>query len=301
MSADSFDLYNIRCINMKCRSKEVIVDTECGEIICTKCGVVIMSGITDKSHMFKNMKNDKENPQTNKSSHVLYDKGLSSNMDYNKDVSGKKLTVSTRNRFKKLRKLDKRTKSDNAEIMPDVLFFISYLCEVLNLTNNIQLHTIKLYKKLTDGNVTRGRSRKSLAAACIYVSCREFNVPRTLREITKVSDIRRKEITRGIRLLNVEFGVKIARLDNGIILNKLANKLNVPESVKREAFKIMNSLDKTIYDGKNPIYLNAAILYVSIHRLKYEVSYKKIADVAETNDVTIRSNCKILFELGFTF
>ena len=45
-----------------------------------------------------------------------------------------------------------------------------------------------------DGKNLKGRSNDAIAAACLYISCRQEGVPRTFKEIVAVSTVSKKEI-----------------------------------------------------------------------------------------------------------
>jgi len=56
-----------------------------------------------------------------------------------------------------------------------------------------------LYKAVSDGHITRGENRAAVIAASIYVACRRSGVPRSIREVADMFDMRAAALTRACR------------------------------------------------------------------------------------------------------
>ena len=51
-----------------------------------------------------------------------------------------------------------------------------------------------IYRKAVFKKLIRGRTIEGVIAASLYAACRQLNVPRTLNEIARHSDLSRKKI-----------------------------------------------------------------------------------------------------------
>jgi transcription initiation factor TFIIB len=58
-----------------------------------------------------------------------------------------------------------------------------------------------MYKKAQERGLTRGRSISAILSAAIYLSCREIGVPRTLTDVSAISNVKRKDIARSCRVI----------------------------------------------------------------------------------------------------
>ena len=68
------------------------------------------------------------------------------------------------------------------------------MADRINLTKTIVDRANNLFKMVHDGKNLKGRSNDAIAAACLYISCRQEGVPRTFKEIVAVSTVSKKEI-----------------------------------------------------------------------------------------------------------
>ena len=127
------------------------------------------------------------------------------------------------------------------------------------------------------------------------ISCRELGIPKTLKEIAEVNNIRRKIAARTYRILISELDLKIPTLDPMKCIVKVANKAILNEKTKRQAFDIMSNLtNKEISAGKNPMGLAATVLYMSCVKTGEHRTQKEVALAAGITDVTLRNRFKDL-------
>jgi transcription initiation factor TFIIB len=56
-----------------------------------------------------------------------------------------------------------------------------------------------LYKAISDRHITRGENRAAVIATSVYVACRRCGVPRSIREIAEMFDLKPAAITRAFR------------------------------------------------------------------------------------------------------
>jgi transcription initiation factor TFIIB len=132
-------------------------------------------------------------------------------------------------------------------------------------------------------------------AAAIYIACREGGASRTLADIAVITDIKRKTISRGYRLLINELGITMPLIDPIKCIGKIANKAKLSEKTKRMAIDTMNKLvEKGISAGKAPMGLAATVLYLSCLTNGERVTQTDIAQAAGVTEVTIRNRVKEL-------
>ena len=116
-----------------------------------------------------------------------------------------------------------------------------------------------------------------------------MGIPRTLKEISTITDLKEREITRVYRKVIVELDLKIPQDDPIKKIIKIANKCGISEKAKRYAMKMMvEIIKKEISAGKNPMGLAGAVLYTSCKNYGEEITQREIAEAAEVTEVTIR-------------
>ena len=141
--------------------------------------------------------------------------------------------------------------------------------------------------------LVRGRSIQGLVAACLYASCRNTETPRTLDDIAKGINIRRKDIARCYRLLVKELDLKMPVTDPVQCVARIASSIGITEKTKRFAVKVLK--DAQAHEesaGKDPMGLAAAALYLSCVKNGEDKTQRDIAEAANVTEVTIRNRYK---------
>ena len=118
----------------------------------------------------------------------------------------------------------------------------------------------------------------------VYIACREMGTPRTLKEISVIANLERKDIARDYRLLVTELDLQIPLLDPLKCIVGVANRINISEKTKRLALDSMNEIIRNeISAGKNPMGLAATVLYVSCLKNKENKTQADIARADRNN------------------
>tara|TARA_B110001469_G_C9641017_1_gene322431 strand:- start:779 stop:1729 length:951 start_codon:yes stop_codon:yes gene_type:complete len=173
---------------------------------------------------------------------------------------------------------------------------IKAVCE----KNDIQLIIIKeassLYSIASEVKITRGNNRKGLIAACVYFACKNCNVPRSSKEISKIFEIKSILVTKGIK--NLQETLQMSNTNNRI--NKI-NTINQNDFIERFCYKlniegqhiknIMNISKKTIENNiiseNTPPSIAAGCIYLYVENNKLNISKKIISNTCGISEVTI--------------
>jgi transcription initiation factor TFIIB len=187
-----------------CRSSNVITDSESGEIVCSKCGMVISDKIQEnreESRTFFNTEQAKDRRRTGMpTSLASADMGLSTVIARTeKDASGYEIEPSMVSTMNRLRTWDFRTQVSSDRNLRFAFNELHTLKDKLGLPDAIIEKTAYIYRKSRQRGLARGRSVSALLAAAIYIACRQMGVPRTLDDIAVISNIRRKSIAKCYR------------------------------------------------------------------------------------------------------
>jgi transcription initiation factor TFIIB len=168
----------------------------------------------------------------------------------NSDSSGRKLDSSMYSAIQRLRTWDFRTQAHTSADRNLMLAFneLGRIKDKLGLSNAIIEKTAYIYRKAQEKHLIRGRSTSSiLAAAAIYIACREMGASRSLRNVVETTNVKRKVISRSCRLLISELDIKLPLVDPMKCIAKIANKAKLSEKTKRMAIDSMNDLTKKGY------------------------------------------------------
>jgi transcription initiation factor TFIIB len=129
-------------------------------------------------------------------------------------------------------------------------------------------------------------------AACLYAACRNTETPRTLQDIAKGMDIKKKDIARCYRLVFRELELKMPVVDPVKGVSRIASIAGLTEKTKRKAIQILNQAkDIGLVAGKDPMGIAAASLYLACISTKEIKSQKEISIASGITEVTIRNRC----------
>ena len=279
-----------------------ITDPNSGEIICSGCGMVISDKIEDdihperRVHTFEDV--DRRARTGAPSSLARHDMGLSTIIGReNRDAGGQKIDTAMHSRLERLRTLDFRTRMRTSGDRNFARAFgqLERLKEKLSLSDAIVEKAAYLYRKVQEKGLIRGRTIDSMLAAAVYSACREMETPRTIKDISAKSNVKRKDVARSYRLLVFELGVRIPVVNPMKCVARVANRLSISEKTKHHALSMMEEVvNKKITAGKEPMGLAATVLYASSIKTDEKIPQKDIAAASGVTEVTIRNRFKDL-------
>ena len=280
-----------------CGDRKMVTDQNTGELFCGKCGFVVSDKISDTGAEWRSFAND----ETNRTrvgagtSLTMHDMGLSTIIGtQNKDSTGKPLTSTMKSSIERLRTWDSRTQAHSSadRNLRHALNEMDKLKDKLALTDAVIEKAAYIYRKAMEKKLVRGRSIQGLVAACLYASCRNTETPRTLDDIAKGINIRRKDVARCYRLIFRELELKMPVVDPVKGVSRIASIAKLTEKSKRRAIDILEKAKKLgIVAGKDPMGIAAAALYLACISTGEVKSQKDISIASGVTEVTIRNRC----------
>ncbi len=265
-----------------------------GEITCSMCGCVFSENSEDRGKEYRNLSGIVDNTRTGPGiSLKRHDKGLFTIIGVqNKDSVGKPLSAKTVQTFGRLRKYDSRSQKKSS-VDGSLILALQELDKVksrMGLSDTVIERASLFYRRASEKGLVRGRSISSMAAACLYASCKDLEHNRTMSEITEQFSVKRKEVARAHRILftELDFAVSIADPVKSVI--KIASKVGMKEKTTRKAIMILNAAqDAGIVAGKNPEIIAATSIYAACVITGESISQIEISEAAGISTVSIRN------------
>ena len=280
---------------------EVVSDPETGELIRKDTGEVISDNMLSQGKEWRSfgIEEGANRARTGTpTSLAFHDMGLSTVIGKEAtDASGNAIDTDTRMRMSRLRTWDNRSQvhSPTERSLQKAFSILSRLKDRLGLPNHITEKAAYTYRKAQDRGLVRGDTVDSVLAASIYVAARQSGVPRTLDEISEISNVKLKHAARSYRRIVTQLDIKAPILDPSKYIMKVANKLGFDEKIKRKALELMEKAQKkNILVGKDPVSMAASILYLVNVDEGHHKTQSEIAKEAGTTEVTVRNRSKEL-------
>jgi len=283
----------IKLICRNCNASKFVTDAVTGEITCSRCGCVFSENSEDRGmerSNFSGIDSTRTGPGMTLKRH---DKGLFTIIGaQNKDSVGKSLPANTSQTFSRLRKWDNmsQTKSSADGSLILALQELDKVQSKLALSDTVIERASLFYRKASEKGLIRGRTVKSIAAACLYASCRDLEHNRTLTDIAEQFSVHRKEVARSYRILFRELGFAVSIADPIKSITKIASKIGIKEKTIRKAVQILDAAqDAGIVSGKNPEIIAATAIYTACVITGDAKSQTAISEAAGASTVSIRT------------
>ena len=173
----------------------------------------------------------------------------------------------------------------------------------LAIPDSVVERTAYNYRKIEHKGFMRGRPIASVLAACLYLTCREMGVPRTMDEIQEASNVKKRQIARDYREMVFNLELNVPPVNHLQYLEKISSRLEFDERITRSAMRLMqNLLDLEISAGKDPMGLASAVLYVISQMYGKTIKQAEFANAAGITEVTLRARSRDIKEkLGLIF
>lgn len=297
-------------INVKlCRNcnicSDIITDTESGETICSNCGMILTEKIQETRAEWNSFNAEDMNSKARTGtplSLAKHDRGLSTIIGkINRDASGQQIDTAFHQTVERLRRLDYRSQQYKGtdRNLNTAFGKLHGIKNELALPDYAVEKTAYIYRKILEKKIVRGRSIDAAIAAAAFIACKEMEIPRTLREIARVVNIKEKAAFSIYRKSLDELDLKVPVADPMKNIIRLANSCGISERIKRHAFGLMKDIvDKRESASKNPMGLAAAVLYLSCKRHHENITQRDIAERAGVTEVTIRNRLSSLKSLN---
>ncbi|HET9807563.1 MAG TPA: transcription initiation factor IIB [Nitrososphaeraceae archaeon] len=288
----------IQCETCDPSESKMITDVESGEIICNQCGIVVVQDLEDTKKIWhKAEDNVSDTRNGNPSSLTLYDQGLATLIgNTNRDASGNVINSMMVARLNKMRYHDKRSQiNKSARNLIRAFRQLDALKDKLGLTNAVIEKTAYIYRKVQEAGLVRGRKVNTVLAASLYVACREFEIPRTLREISSANNEKYRETSRVYRDVVLHLGKQVPQIDLFRYIEKVGKKAKLEEKNIRQALNLMKKVQNAgLSAGKDPMGIVGSVIYLSLPKSdentkKRIITQAVIADAAGVSEVTIRN------------
>jgi transcription initiation factor TFIIB len=145
------------------------------------------------------------------------------------------------------------------------------------------------YQRTLDRNIIKGRSIGAFAVASVYVACREWGIPRQLREIANVVNVHPVTAYKCYRMLLRHLDVNPPFIDCEIYLSKIAKDLPVNEKTYQRGLEILEAVKENFISyGKDPNVLATAVLYVACLKEGEKIIQSRFSKAGNISIVTLR-------------
>ncbi|MBW3003248.1 hypothetical protein KY328_05995 [Candidatus Woesearchaeota archaeon] len=276
-----------------CGSDSFFVDKERGEIICRSCSTVVEDHLVDFG---RERFVDTEDMERNSRTGAPYDPRISNNL-ITKVGNAKDLRVMSRRakyKFMRMRQKNNWSSSSIEANLNRALGHLKVISSNLRVTDSIEKEAAEIYRSAVIKGFTKARSCEKTVIAALYIACKRFGYPKTLKEFSDVTGLEKKTIGKVYRKLMRNLAIKINPLSAIDFVSRFASELRITPKVQSQAVEWIEKMQNLeLTSGKCPMSIAATALYLSALLSNDEKkTQKEVSDVAQITEVTLRNRCK---------
>ncbi|KAF4581040.1 transcription initiation protein [Ophiocordyceps camponoti-floridani] len=305
------DLNNVLCCpDCKEVPPNLVEEFSSGDMVCQSCGVVVGTRIIDTRSEWRTFANDDHGG----------DDPSRVGGPQDEFVEGQQLSTTVAFSESKAHKALSRTQNNASQDKAQKGLMQAYkeivsLCEAINMGHNVSNAAKHIFKLVDKYKFMKGKPQEAVIAGCIFIACRQNNVPRTFREIFNLTSVSKKEVGRVFKQLQ-KFLQKLQDAEGeGTGLNTVTNYENTSVGaedlcsryVSQLGFKKQQKISKISRElaerandisalaGRSPLSVAAACIYMACHLIGEPRSSMPIAKQAGVSDGTVKTAYKHLF------
>ncbi|KAK7932208.1 cyclin-like protein [Apiospora marii] len=299
------------CPDCQISPANLMEEFSAGDMVCGDCGLVLGDRIIDTRSEWRTFANDDQGGDD--PSRV----GDAMNPLLNGSQLETGIAFGEGSRARELHRAQNRSQNDKAtKGLLNAYREISTLCDNIEIPKAVQDSAKHIFKMTDDAKLFKGKPQEVIVAGCIFIACRQAQVPRTFREIFALTNVSKKEIGRTFKQLEKFLQGHRENNTSNSILNPLdsyentnttsaedlcgryCSNLNFLKPHQMEKIsKALAQKSSTVKNlaGRSPLSVAAACIYMASNLMGEPKSTRDIANVAGVSDGTIKTAYKFLY------
>jgi len=269
-----------------------------GEVFCGYCGFVINIKLDNLGYESNNPESQRDARRTGASRTLSrHDFGLSTIISSeNKDSRGNSIQNALSGTIKRIRIQDNRSQLGKySDINFKLAFdYLERIQDKLGVSDNVKETAAYIYRKAVERKITTGRQVNSVVAASMYIACRHTQTLRNLKDISDVTNIRRKRISQSYRAIVKQLDLQIPVVNQTNYVLKISNILKISRKTQTLALQILQKVEELdMLGGRDPVGIAAASIYYASLMRNEHFSQIQIADAAGVTAVTSNTEASV--------
>ncbi|KAB8338779.1 hypothetical protein FH972_021724 [Carpinus fangiana] len=304
------------CPDCKVYPANIEEDFSAGDTVCGDCGLVLAARIIDNRSEWRTFANDEsggDDPSRVGKAQGAFDMGpeLQTSIAFGDGGHSRELS----------RAHGKTVEDKGSKVLADSARRIAEVGQSMPLEDRVINAAKHIYHMVHgDPRVFKGKNNEAVIASCIFIACRQANVNRSFREINNIMHVTKKELGKCFKVVE-DFMRKKAMQDavNGPSKAGMPSLENFkaesgPNEIAMQARRYASLLDmnysaqnvvadfaqlvkdKGVLDGRSPLTVAAACVYLVSYLLDDKKHPKDIAKCASVSDSTIRHAYRLVYE-----
>ncbi len=167
---------------------------------------------------------------------------------------------------------------------------IEELGAALNVSEPVLETAGAIFTKVYTEETQQGRSLTTVAAAALYVACKQEGAPVTSSEIADAAGIEHSHLLRRSKWVQTEIGTPVDTFNPKPFVDEYCEKLGLSEETRELAQNVVTVATKEgVASGKSPSGFAAAAVYYAAKLRDEPCTQKDVHEVSGVSKITIRN------------
>ena len=171
---------------------------------------------------------------------------------------------------------------------------MTVLSDRLGLPDEVMARAASIVTQAAAMRFCRVTTRPVLAASALYVACRECKVPLTLREVAEATGTELRDVGRCYQTILERMHIARPGVNGNCYVHHLSLKTPLSEETYKESEDVIREAISAGLDGRNPMTLAAAALYLASCSNGEKVTQSEVAEAAGVGEESVRECCKAI-------
>lgn len=160
----------------------------------------------------------------------------------------------------------------------------------LDVSETVLETATTIFSRVYTEETQQGRSLSTVAAAALYVACKQDGAPVTSSEISNATETPHSHLLRRAKWVQTELGVQIDPFNPQPFVDEYCKKLDLADETRALARNVVTvATDEGIASGKSPSGFAAAAVYYAATLCDEECTQDEVHDVSGVSKITIRN------------
>lgn len=252
-----------------------------GKSLCSQCGFVFseadMIDFTPEWREFSNEESKKT-------------RGVNKSFDATQNPNERTIILENKesSQFRKWQQkfLPTGVKERNKRV---ILENLKNLSEQVYVSPEILQESNELIQSILQKTLIRGRSIRTITAACVCVTLRKNNIPRTVKEISSKLGISKKELGRSVKFVKSNLGLKTQPVSPINFLRRFISAFKIDPSAEEElAWYYENLVKEKVVVGKGPVSIAGAIFFFFLRKYRHQSTQSAFLEKTTITEVTLK-------------
>ena len=219
-----------------------------------------------------------------------------------RDARGTLLSPKYKHKFSRLAKIHRSLTTSYERNLWIALPKLQRFQKSLSIPDAVAEDALRIYAQTVKRKLTMGRGIDNLLSASIFCALRVHGTPTNIEEITKVTQVPKKNVIKSYRIIVMEIlpnlDLKVQQFGPISYTNKFNEELMLSMQCRNTAVKIIEVAQENGFNsaGKDPKGIAAAAIYIGSKICSENRTQKEISKLARVTEVTLRMRVKDLMK-----